>query len=349
MKFKKLLALVGVASLGFMAVPSAAFAAEGDPVTFDVSTTCGAITLTTTNNEDVNANWYYGLRALVDGEQIGGGVVQGPGSKSTSITFPEDSYDGSVEVDVTVWASTEQNLLPEGWEYGVVHTFTVDTDCETNVPDEPAPVTVVTVTESDVDCDSVDVTVFTKTTNVGHRYDEETNSWVENPLPSDRSITVETTRDLTEADVADLECEVVPEKPEPIVERFVGKDEVDCEGGIVTKAITILTTDWVLVDNVWVKTEPVETTTFDTRDATAEECPLPVTPVVPDEPVVDEPVVVVVNPIQRFPSDNVSAETPEYSTPTLAETGAPIGLALPLLAGLGALGAGAGLLLRRRK
>lgn len=97
-------------------------------VEFSFSTDCGSLTLVTTTT-NVNANWYYGIKASVGPTQIGSAVVKGSGTKTTVIPFAEDSYGGSVVVDVETYASTEQDLLPAGWELGVKHPVTVDTDC----------------------------------------------------------------------------------------------------------------------------------------------------------------------------------------------------------------------------
>lgn len=81
----------------------------------------------------------------------------------------------------------------------------------------------------------------------------------------------------------------VPEKPEPIVTTEVTED-TDCEADVVTKTTTTTTVDWVLVDNVWVRGEPVVTTVAEDRAATAEDCPV-VVPPTEESPVVTPPVV----------------------------------------------------------
>lgn len=98
-------------------------------VDFSFSTVCGSLTLVTTTT-NVNANWYYGTKASIGATQIGSAVVKGSGTKTTVIPFAEDSYGGSVDVDVETYASTEQDLLPDGWALGVKHTVTVNTDCK---------------------------------------------------------------------------------------------------------------------------------------------------------------------------------------------------------------------------
>lgn len=105
-------------------------------VTLGYSTGCGVITLTTTNNEAVPATWYYGLKGSVDGVKVVSAVQQGPGTKTTSYTFAENQGGGSVDVAVTVYASTEQNLLPAEWPFGFVKTVKVDTKCAGDQPQD---------------------------------------------------------------------------------------------------------------------------------------------------------------------------------------------------------------------
>ena len=105
-------------------------------VTLGYSTGCGVITLTTTNNEAVPATWYYGLKGSVDGVRVVSAVQQGPGTKTSSYTFAENQGGGSVDVAVTVYASTEQNLLPAEWPFGFVKTVKVDTKCAGDQPQD---------------------------------------------------------------------------------------------------------------------------------------------------------------------------------------------------------------------
>lgn len=107
-------------------------------VTLDWSQVCGAITLTTVNNDAVPAGWYYGLQGKVDGIRVVSAVQKGPGTKESTKTFVEDFNGGSVDVEVSVYAATEQDLLPAEWPYGKTITVTVDTDCLPNQhPAEP--------------------------------------------------------------------------------------------------------------------------------------------------------------------------------------------------------------------
>jgi hypothetical protein len=79
----------------------------------------------------------------------------------------------------------------------------------------------------------------------------------------------------------------VPEKPADIVTV----DEVettDCETDIITTTTTTTTTGTVLVENVWVATEPVVVVTSSERAASDVECP-PVVPPVDEEPTPGEP------------------------------------------------------------
>lgn len=130
----------------------ACYVAPKPVVTFSYSAVCGSLTLTTVS-ENVNANWYYGTQAIVDGTRIGSAVIKGSGTKTTVIPFAEDSHGGSVEVDVETYASTEQDILPEGWALGTKHLVTVKTDCTPAVVVPPVvtpPVTHVTPPTTEV-------------------------------------------------------------------------------------------------------------------------------------------------------------------------------------------------------
>lgn len=77
-----------------------------------------------------------------------------------------------------------------------------------------------------------------------------------------------------------LHCEgevVVPEKPEPIV-TLTREETVNCESKTVTVRETTTTTDWKLIDNVWVRDVPTISYIDTERPATQQECPLPEIP-----------------------------------------------------------------------
>ncbi|MBX3078404.1 MAG: hypothetical protein KF692_04150 [Cryobacterium sp.] len=112
-------------------------------VTFTHSEVCGQITLGVDSNATVGATWYYGLKATVDGTLLGSVLQQGPGSKTTTLTLPEDSYGGSAVVTVFVHAATEWSIIsPAELDYqstwpnpgSHVWLITVDTDCLPPVP-----------------------------------------------------------------------------------------------------------------------------------------------------------------------------------------------------------------------
>ena len=116
-------------------------------------------------------------------------------------------------------------------------------------------------------------------------------------------------------------CTEPPIKPKPLVVTDT-KEVKDCEALTVTTVLTTTTTGWTLVENVWVKDEPVVVTASSERAATAEECP---------------PVV----------------KTPEPEAPSLAATGGTgpnipfaIGVLALLLASIAIL---AGHIVRRRQ
>jgi len=122
--------VLALAGLGLATAPPAS-ADEATPmVTLDYSKACGSITLTTVNNDAVNPGWYYGLKGMVGSERVVSAVQKGPGTKVTTKTFAEDYNGGSVTVDVSVYAATEQDLLPAAWpNLTTVVSVVVDTDC----------------------------------------------------------------------------------------------------------------------------------------------------------------------------------------------------------------------------
>lgn len=139
-------------------------------------------------------------------------------------------------------------------------------------------------------------------------------------------------------DPATVDCTpvvVVPVKPEPIVTDTDTRGVPDCDTQDVTITHTHTVTDWVLVDNVWVKGEPVVTTTTDTTKASAEECPLP--PVIPPVTPPTHPVPPVTPPVKPVPPVTIHTPAPPVAvvahhqatakaTPT-AVAAAPSGLA----------------------
>ncbi len=106
-------------------------------VTFTHNEVCGQLTLGVASNATVGANWYYGLKATVNGNDLGSVVQKGPGSNTAVLTLPEDSYGGSAVVKVYVHAATEWDLVPAGLNYqstypdpgSHVWLITVNTDC----------------------------------------------------------------------------------------------------------------------------------------------------------------------------------------------------------------------------
>lgn len=123
---------------------------------------------------------------------------------------------------------------------------------------------------------------------------------------------------------------VVPEKPKVEVE-VEERSSVDCEAALVHTTVTTTTTDWVLVDNRWVKGEPSVVEQHSSRPATAEECP----PVETEPPTDPEPPV---EPQPEPPPD----EQPEPLAYTGADTAGMLALVLALL------GAGATLVVAAR-
>lgn len=108
-------------------------------VTFDVTHTCGALTIeVTAANLPANRDWYYGLTAIDSGSVALGSVVQkNNGTSSSTITFAEDAYGGSADVKVYVHAATEWDYVPVALNYHSTYPLfedhfiaaTVNTNC----------------------------------------------------------------------------------------------------------------------------------------------------------------------------------------------------------------------------
>jgi hypothetical protein len=129
-------------------------------------------------------------------------------------------YDG-IQIDTVqftaewIWPSTLQypdSTLSDSAGY-VSHTATHEpmnpeelgfTCGET---EEPAPVEVVTTTIGEYDCTSTTVSETTVTTNVGHKLVD--NEWVLDSQPNDHNKSEKIIRDLTDKEVATLDCPVV--------------------------------------------------------------------------------------------------------------------------------------------
>lgn len=106
-------------------------------VTFSHSAECASFDVTV-NNVGIPAGWWYGVRVAVDGTVVGSAIKQGPGTNTYHGTLAEDQGGGSVTVSYWVYASTEQDLLPDDLTPvdpnggGAVRSFTVNTDCAEN-------------------------------------------------------------------------------------------------------------------------------------------------------------------------------------------------------------------------
>jgi LPXTG-motif cell wall-anchored protein len=112
---------------------------------------------------------------------------------------------------------------------------------------------------------------------------------------------------------------VIPEKPAPIVTVNTEEDK-NCEIQRINFYVTTTTIDWVLENNVWVQTAPVETYEQFTREVTPEECPTAVTPT-PETPV-SNPETPVTTP--EKPSDSPTPQVGTEVPPTaVVPAGAP--------------------------
>jgi hypothetical protein len=150
-------------------------------VGFSFTPECGTLTLTA-DVKGNNPSWYYGIKASVDGAMLGSAVVKGDGTVAKKLTFDEDSHNGSVNVIVETYASTEQNFLPDGWALGTPHNVTITTDCQPPAPQEPT----VTVERSDwtggqPTCDDREVTQTrtATTTTVSYTPTWQDGEWVQ--------------------------------------------------------------------------------------------------------------------------------------------------------------------------
>lgn len=189
------------------------------------------------------------------------------------------------------------------------NSVTVGDTCERDKPEKPSKDNLVVKTEGQPNCDTRTVDVITTTTVYTYTFDEKKWEWVE----SSETTSVTTTREATVE-----ECPpVVPEKPEPIVTEASSQSK-DCDSRTVTTVTTVTTTDWVLVDNVWVKGEPVTVETSATRDMTVNEVgECLVAPPTTEPPVVNPPTtnppVVVNTPAATTPPAARAARTGELA------------------------------------
>ncbi len=157
-------------------------------------------------------------------------------------------------------------------------------------PAQPADQVRHASTEGTVDCDTATVPVTTTTTTTPYVYDESSNTWV---LDSDHATTnVEHgTRAATDAELSQADCQVVPPRPDPVVQQEAVDGVVDCDTATVPVTTTTTTTDWVwdTETEAWVTGTPETSVEHGSRTATdAElsqagcEVPPPATDVCPD-------------------------------------------------------------------
>jgi len=106
---------------------------------------------------------------------------------------------------------------------------------------------------------------------------------------------------------------LVPDKPAPEVVVTPTEDK-NCDSKTITTTTITTTTGWDLIDNVWVKGQPVSKTVTTTRAATAQECPV----LVPDKSAPE----VVVN--ESAPEVVLSAESEVAAAGSTAEAVNPL-------------------------
>ena len=162
-------------------------------------------------------------------------VVPMPDPKEPTVRFGE-WVEASIECDATEVVTrrdvftTSYVYDPESNSYVEGETVTtsevstreltaeeVDANRCVIVPPMPDPEAVVSVTVGVFDCASTTVTDTITTTFVGHVLVD--NVWVLNPLPSDKSTTELVVRDLTDEEIASLDCPVVPPVDPPVTDE----------------------------------------------------------------------------------------------------------------------------------
>lgn len=114
-------------------------------------------------------------------------------------------------------------------------------------------------------------------------------------------------------------CDDAPPMPEPVVTSSLGEPGVDCETLTVTTTETRTTTPYTWTGYEWVLGEPSDETLYQTREASAEECP---------------PVVVTPPPVVTVPPLTPVAVVTASDAVELAHTGAPDYLPLLYVGGL---------------
>lgn len=233
---KKIMSVVVAVVMMFMAgmfVPASAH-------TPSIGATCNGVTLKATAYDGSKANKW---TATVGGQ-------------TTSGTFGE-SLDKTIPVPQG-GATTSWSASIEAFD-GSYHQDKSGSVGPCGTPDKPQPV----VKNYDKTIDNCELggyqtTHYTETTD----WVLVNNKWV--PGETATTTTVDALKPYTTKEKVDKGCIAKPVKPEPVVVN--DSSTVDnCElGGYVTTR-TVTTTDWVYneTDNVWVKTEPVTTTSTD--------------------------------------------------------------------------------------
>jgi len=166
-----------------------------------ISATCGAATVTLTNEEaEYEDNLTASFTVWVDGEFYGAYAVIGGATEEVDLTFAEDSGDHTV----VVRAGDAQGG-------GVIAEATVESDC---IPAQPEDQVVTTEwTDGEYECGDTTVEQTREVTTTPYVLVE--GEWV---LDTENAVTVEETqtRDLTEAEIEALDCPVPTPPATPV-------------------------------------------------------------------------------------------------------------------------------------
>lgn len=160
--------------------------------------------------------WRVGADKFEGTPRNGDGMDRGPvGSHgNATVLLGGQSIPGTSTTGPWVYSFTEWS---GGYGYGSdTRAEGLKGDCAIPVPVKPEPVTVTGEwVTGEYECGDTTVTETRTVTNVGHVLVD--NVWVVDPQPSDRAKTETRERELTEGEIAALECETPVDPVDPVV------------------------------------------------------------------------------------------------------------------------------------
>lgn len=254
MNLKKIASALGVVAL----VSTGAVIGIAGPAsahTPNVNADCSGLTVALTNYQDGSQNHHNTVKIVVDGTTAVDTTFGSTYSKT--IASPDQYTAHAYHVVVTAWDNSQ---------YNVDTTKNVGA-CKTDLPKPITPPTYTDWTDSGTAVCG-DTTLAQTRTETDTSYTLVNHVWV----PSVTTQTNTQTRPLTEQEIAALADSCAPPKPEV---KTTYTDWVDgqwlCGASTVDQTRTQETTDYILTNNVWVASAPVDVVQHQSRALTAEE------------------------------------------------------------------------------